>query len=113
MHTLFVTLDVHPDKLDDFIDAITANATASLRDEPGCLVFDVHRDIETPTRFYLYEIYADESAFRIAHRSAPHYAGWQEAAKVCVVDGSHTNTFARPVRLGNNAAAPSRRTDGA
>jgi (4S)-4-hydroxy-5-phosphonooxypentane-2,3-dione isomerase len=104
MYTLFVTLDVHLDKLDDFVEAITANAAASLRDEPGCLAFDVHRDIETPTRFYLYEIYVDEDVFTIAHRGAPHYARWQEAAKVCVV-GGHKNTFARPVRLGSITAA--------
>ena len=60
MFTLFVTLDVHEDKLDEFVDAITVNAAASLRDEPGCLVFDVHQDVEVPTRFYLYEVYADE-----------------------------------------------------
>jgi (4S)-4-hydroxy-5-phosphonooxypentane-2,3-dione isomerase len=111
MHTLFVTLDVHRDKLDDFVDAITTNATASLRDEPGCVVFDVHQDIEIPTRFYLYEIYVDEDAFRVAHRSAPHYARWQEAAKVCVVDGSHKNVFARPIRLGSVAAVSGNGTE--
>ena len=99
---LFVTLDVHADRLDEFVDAITANAAASLRDEPGCLAFDVHQDVETPTRFYLYEVYADEDAFRIAHRSAPHYARWREAAKRCVVDGSHKNAFARPIMVGSN-----------
>jgi autoinducer 2-degrading protein len=87
MYTLFVTLDVRPDKHEEFVDAISVNAAASLRDEPGCLAFDVHQDVETPTRFYLYEIYTDEDAFRIAHRGAPHYARWQDAARVCLVDG--------------------------
>ncbi|MDV3123937.1 antibiotic biosynthesis monooxygenase [Mycobacterium sp. 21AC1] len=94
-YTVFVTLDVHTDKIDDFLDAIHANATASLRDEPGCLVFDVHENIDVPGRFHLYEIYVDEDAFRIAHRSAPHYARWQRAAQTCVVTGSHKNVFAR------------------
>ena len=102
--TLFVTLDVHEDKLDEFVDAITVNAAASLRDELGCLAFDVHQDIAVPL-VYLYEIYVDEDAFRIAHRSAPHYTRWQAAAKRCVVEGSHTNTFARPIRLGPRNAA--------
>lgn len=100
MFTLFVTLDVNPDKLDDFLAAIAVNAEASLRDEPGCLTFDVHRDVADQHRFYLYEIYADQDAFRITHRNAPHYAKWQEAAKVCVVEGSHRNTFAQPIRIG-------------
>jgi (4S)-4-hydroxy-5-phosphonooxypentane-2,3-dione isomerase len=103
MYTLFVTLDVHPGRLDEFVEAIATNAAASLRDEPGCLAFDVHQDIETQTRFYLYEIYVDEDAFRIVHRGTPHYARWQEAAKVCVVEGSHKNTFARPIRLSNTS----------
>ncbi len=104
MYTLFVTLDVHPDKVDQFVDAMTVNAAASLRDEPGCLAFDVHQDAETPTRFHLYEIYVDEEAFQVGHRGAPHYARWQEIAKEVVVPGSHTNTFARPVRLGGGLA---------
>jgi len=106
MYTLFVTLDIHPDKLDGFVDAITLNAAASLRDEPGCLAFDVHQDVSTPTRFYLYEIYTDEDAFRVAHRAAPHYAEWQQAAKQFVIEGGHHNTFARPVRLGDVASPP-------
>ncbi|MGW5150473.1 putative quinol monooxygenase [Rhodococcus koreensis] len=52
-YTVFVTLDGHSDHLDDFIDGITENARASLRDEPGCLIFDVHRDNTIPTRFHL------------------------------------------------------------
>jgi autoinducer 2-degrading protein len=109
MYTLFVTLDVHPDKLAEFVDAITTNAAASLRDEPGCLTFDVHQDIANATRFYLYEIYADEDAFTIGHRGAPHYAQWQQAAKACVVAGSHQNAFARPVRMGNSGTPRSSR----
>ena len=99
MYTLFVTLDVRADRLDEFVDAISVNAAASRRDEPGCLAFDVHQDVGTPTRFYLYEVYADEEAFEVGHRGAPHYAQWQEAAKVCVVPGSQHNTFARPIRF--------------
>lgn len=99
MFILFVTMDVHDNKVDEFISAIRANAEASLRDEPGCLRFDVHQDEIDPTRFYLYEIYSDEDAFRVAHRNAPHYARFQAAAKHCVVDGTHQNTFARPITL--------------
>jgi hypothetical protein len=29
---------------------------------------------------------------------------WSEAAKACVIDGSHKNTFARPIRLGSITA---------
>lgn len=100
MFTLFVTLDVHVERVDDFVTAITSNAVASLREESGCLAFDVHQDAQISTRFYLYEIYSDEDAFRVAHRNSPHYARWQEAAAICVVPGSHHNTFAYPIHLG-------------
>lgn len=99
--TVLVTLDVRPERVDDFLAGIVTNAKASLRDEPGCLAFDVHRDRATPTRFHLYEIYADEDAFLTAHRCAPHYAAWQEVAKECLVSGGHQNTFAIPVHLGS------------
>ena len=62
-YTVMVTVDVRPDRIDEFLAGITTNAIASLRDEPGCLAFDVHRDLHTPTRFYFYEIYTDENAF--------------------------------------------------
>ena len=35
--TVLVTLDVRPDRIDEFLAAITTNAKASLRDEPGRL----------------------------------------------------------------------------
>jgi autoinducer 2-degrading protein len=99
MFTVVVALAVRPERLDQFVSGVRANARASLRDEPGCLRFDVHQNAADPTRFVLHEIYADEDAFRIAHRSAPHYAAWQQVAAQCVVPGSHVNTFCRPLSL--------------
>jgi LDH2 family malate/lactate/ureidoglycolate dehydrogenase/quinol monooxygenase YgiN len=98
--TVMVTLDVLPERIDEFIAGITTNAIASLRDEPGCLAFDVHRDNATLTRFHLYEIYADGDAFAVAHRSAPHYAAWQNIASHCLIEGGHHNEFATPIHLG-------------
>ena len=97
MYTVVVSLKVREDRLDEFLRAIDVNSQASLRDEPGCLRFDVHRQVDDPTRFVLYEIYRDERAFTEEHRAAPHYAAWREAAAVCVEPGGHVNTFATPV----------------
>lgn len=99
MFTLFVTVDVRDDKVDEFVEAITINAKASLRDEPGCLAFDVHRDNANPTRFYFYEVYTDEDAYRVGHRGAPHFARWQEAADVCLANRAEP-VFATPIHLG-------------
>ena len=97
MFTVLVHLQVRPEALDAFVEGIGINARASLRDEPGCLRFDVHQQVDDRHRFVLHEIYADERAFYEAHRSAPHHAAWQEVAARCVVPGGHANTFCTPV----------------
>ncbi len=97
MFTVLVALAVRRERLDEFVAGLRADAQASLRNEPGCLRFDVHQQVADPTRFLLHEVYADEAAFYEQHRSAPHYTAWREVADRCVVPGSHVNTFARPL----------------
>jgi autoinducer 2-degrading protein len=97
MFTVIVNLTVRPDRVDEFLDGIRANALATLRGEPGCLRFDVHRSTEQPNQFLLYEIYTSPGAFYTEHRNAPHYAAWREVAARCVEPGGHVNTFAVPV----------------
>jgi (4S)-4-hydroxy-5-phosphonooxypentane-2,3-dione isomerase len=96
MFTLIVQLDVLELRVDEFEAGIHANAASSLRDEPGCLRFDVHRSLDAPGRFHLYEIYTDRNAFEVGHRSAPHYAAWRQIVDRCVVPNSHINIFAAP-----------------
>ena len=86
MFTVLVHLQVRPEALEAFVEGIGVNARASLRDEPGCLRFDVHQQVDEPHRFVLHEIYA-EPAFYEAHRSTAHYAAWREVAARCVVPG--------------------------
>jgi (4S)-4-hydroxy-5-phosphonooxypentane-2,3-dione isomerase len=45
--------------------------TAS-RQEPGCLMYIVHRHRTDPTRFFIYEQYRDDAALE-AHRKSPHF----------------------------------------
>ena len=97
MFSLVVQMEVRPGRREEFLAGMAANAEASVRDEPGCLRFDVHQQVADPTRFLLHEIYADEAAFHEQHRSAPHYAAWREVADQCVLPGTHVNTFARPL----------------
>ncbi|MER7559557.1 putative quinol monooxygenase [Nocardioides sp. NPDC126508] len=96
MFTVLVDLTVRPDRVEEFLDGIRTNSRASLRDEPGCLRFDVHRRLDDPHRFVLHEVYLDEDAFRVAHREAPHYAVWREVVARCVVEGGQVNTYATP-----------------
>ena len=80
MYTLIVSLQVRPEKRDRFLAAITENAAASVRDEPGCLRFDVMEHAQQPNQFYFYEVYRDTDGFA-AHKAAPHFAAWRRAAE--------------------------------
>lgn len=93
MFTVHVALDVKPERVDEFLDAIHTNASASVREEVGCEHFDVIRDAEVPTRFYFYEIYRDRHAFEVVHRGAAHYADWLAAEERCLIEGSKVVTF--------------------
>jgi (4S)-4-hydroxy-5-phosphonooxypentane-2,3-dione isomerase len=101
VYTVIVSLRVKPEETDRFLEAIGENSRASRRDEPGCLRFDVHRDIDDPHHFILYELYADERAFAEAHRRAPHYEKWRAAAAELLEPGGQVNTFATPVFPGD------------
>ncbi|WP_186156602.1 putative quinol monooxygenase [Burkholderia gladioli] len=93
MLALVVSLKVHEERLDEFLAAIEQNAQSTFSDEAGCRYFDVTRDTKDPLHFLFYELYDDEAAID-AHRAAPHFAKWREAAGRCVVPGSQVNTIA-------------------
>jgi (4S)-4-hydroxy-5-phosphonooxypentane-2,3-dione isomerase len=42
------------------------------RQEPGCLMYVVHRHVDDPRRFFIYEQYRDAAALE-AHRNSPHF----------------------------------------
>jgi autoinducer 2-degrading protein len=92
VYTLIVSLQVQPEKRERFLAAIAANAAASVRDEPGCLRFDVMEDAQRPNHFFFYEIYRNPEAFA-AHKAAAHFAAWRQVADECVSPGSQINTF--------------------
>jgi len=81
MFALVVSLNVKPDKRDQFLAAAEDDSTCSVRDEPGCLRFDVLQDNANPNHFFFYEVYQDEAAFA-AHSSGTysHYTRWRAAA---------------------------------
>jgi autoinducer 2-degrading protein len=75
MLMVMVSLYVKPERLNDFLELVTFNASES-RKEPGNLRFDVVRSVSTPTRFALYEVYKDDAAVQ-AHQATAHYARWR------------------------------------
>jgi (4S)-4-hydroxy-5-phosphonooxypentane-2,3-dione isomerase len=75
MQMIMVRLEVKPERVNDFLELATYNATHS-RKEPGNLRFDLVRSNTTPNRFALYEVYLDDAAVQ-AHMATPHYARWR------------------------------------
>ncbi|CCG04236.1 putative quinol monooxygenase [Blastococcus saxobsidens] len=84
MFSLVVQMEVQPERRDEFLAGMAANAEASVRDEPGCLRFDVCSVEGDDNRFVLYELYTDAAAFA-AHKAAPHFARWRTVAEQVLV----------------------------
>ena len=71
---IVVSLEIRPDRVKDFLAAINIDCEGS-RLEPGCLRFDVIRDLENPCKFQLYEVYRDADA-EAYHREQAHFKAW-------------------------------------
>ena len=54
------------------VPAVFEKLQAAARQEPGCLTFNVHRHVDDPRRFFIYEQYRDAAALE-AHRNSPHF----------------------------------------
>src|SRR5688572_29184160 len=89
MFSLVVQMTVRSGRREELLAGMAANAEASVRDEPGCLRFDVCSVEGDDNRFLLYELYTDAAAFA-AHKAAPHFAEWRTVAEQVVA--SQVNT---------------------
>jgi len=69
MLALVVRFAIKPGFIDAFAQAIVENARASRETEPGCRQFDVCRDPQDPSLFFLYELYDDEAAIAVLLQS--------------------------------------------
>jgi autoinducer 2-degrading protein len=77
MYVVIVTLNVKPDRVDEFRRITLDNATNS-RKEPGNLRFDVVQGEDDPTRFHFYEVYKAKEDFAY-HQQQPYYFKWRDA----------------------------------
>ena len=80
MVVLHVTVQVKPEHVSEFLEAVRYDAEHSEKDEPGCLRVDVSQDRDDPARFYYYEIYRDEAALE-AHRQTQHFKLYSEKTR--------------------------------
>ena len=89
MFSLMVQMQVRPERREEFLAGMAANAEAAVREEPGCLRFDVCSVASDENRFVLYELYTDAAAFE-AHKASPHVAEWRAVAAEVVVGQVNT-----------------------
>ncbi len=80
MFAIFASITIKADQRDDFLTTIKQTANLSVRDEPGCVRFDVFRDDGDEDRFLLYEVYTSEAAFD-DHLATPHARRAMEGSK--------------------------------
>ncbi len=56
---------------DETVMELLGRISRASAEEPGCLLFRVHRSVEDPSTFFLYEQYESEAAFQ-AHAASDH-----------------------------------------
>jgi quinol monooxygenase YgiN len=74
--TLIVNVEIHSDRISEFLEAITIDAIGS-RLEPGCLRFDVLRDQTDSNKFTFFEVYETPSAIDF-HKGTSHFKAWSD-----------------------------------
>lgn len=79
MISLLVTVEIHPDRVDEFVRYITEEAADARTKEPGCRRFEISRSVDKPNLFTLTEAYDDLAALE-AHRATPHFLLFRERA---------------------------------
>jgi autoinducer 2-degrading protein len=84
MQILIVEMNVRPDQRDRFLEILTYDAQQSVAVEPGCLRFDLLEDVDTPNRFYFYEVYRDGAAIH-AHCETAHFKQFADALPEMIV----------------------------
>lgn len=91
MFAVTVTFQIVPGQGAAFLPLMTANAQASLADEPGCHRFDICTEPARPDEVFLYELYTDAAAFE-AHLATPHFKEF-DAATAAMIAAKEIKTF--------------------
>jgi autoinducer 2-degrading protein len=80
VYVVIVDIQIKPERREAFLEEMIRNATSSLRDEPGCVRFDVVQDEADPDHLILYEIYRDRASFD-DHLKTAHFLRWRDAVR--------------------------------
>ena len=87
MYVVTVHFEVHTDYVDEFRQAVLAQAHNTLKMEHQCRKFDVCFDPDDPGRCFLYEQYDDRAAFE-EHLQTEHFAEFDKTVANWIRDKS-------------------------
>lgn len=74
MLTVIATITAKPDRIAD-VRRELEKLVAPTRKENGCINYDLHVDLNDPSRFVFYENWIDKPALD-AHAKSPHMKAW-------------------------------------
>ena len=77
MYVVLLPIQCKDGAKEQVLAALVQNAQVSVETEPGCHRFDVIQDAGDANRIWMYQIYADEAAFK-AHKQSRHVARTRE-----------------------------------
>ena len=86
---LFVELKMAPGQRDAFVALARQHRDRVLKDEPGCVQFDISVPDRTSDIVRLYEVYTDQSAVD-HHMTTAYMAAYREATGPMVIDRAIT-----------------------
>lgn len=86
MYIIVAPIQIKEGHREDFIKASVEDARASRAKEPGCVRFDIIQDAGDANRFWFYEVFTNEAAFK-SHLNTPHVIKWRDTVQSWRVDG--------------------------
>jgi quinol monooxygenase YgiN len=91
-------IEIDAARVDEYRAAVKEEIEGSIRLEPGVLALYAVHDKHNPARVRVFEIYADEAAYR-AHLQTPHFAKYKAAVQDIVKSLNLLETM--PIALGS------------
>ena len=82
-HIQIAELEIDPGQLESYKAAVSEQAEAAIRLEPGVLVLYAVSNKENPAQVRVFEVYRDKEAYQ-AHLQAPHFLKYKATVETMV-----------------------------
>lgn len=92
MFVVSVSINVKEKHTEAFLEHVIANAISSMREEDGCLQFDVCRSNDHDNLIYLYEIYTNEDSFDL-HLKSNHFLKFEASTGYMILQKTVKNYY--------------------